>query len=100
MCDQRSHLPGTTTISGSREQHAGSLRVVSFSGSKGYARGCAALMKPSGAFNQSWVLPSSNLDQEGRNNGNQEKQDHDVSPNADPFLVSNFPEFLLNFSDE
>ncbi|QTD49293.1 hypothetical protein [Sulfidibacter corallicola] len=57
-------------------------------------------MKRSGAFNLSWALPSPNLDQEDRHDVNQEKQGHDVSPNADPFLVSDVHAFLLNFSDE
>ncbi|QTD48419.1 hypothetical protein [Sulfidibacter corallicola] len=45
-------------------------------------------MKQSGAFNLSWVLPSPNLDQEGRNDRTQETQDPDVPPSADPFLLS------------
>ncbi|QTD50938.1 hypothetical protein [Sulfidibacter corallicola] len=54
-------------------------------------------MNQSGVFNLSWVLPSSNLDQEGRNDGNQESQDHDVTPNADPFLASDVVGNLLIF---
>ncbi|CAM2069507.1 hypothetical protein SCOR_29310 [Sulfidibacter corallicola] len=100
MCDQRSHLPGTTTLSGSREQHAGSLRVVSFSKSSWDCPLVRGSLEKNGAFNLSWVLPTSNFDQECRNDGNQEKQDHDVTQNAEPILVSDVHEFLLNFSDE
>ena len=45
MCDRRSHLPGTTTLSGSREQYAGSLRVVFCSKSSRFARWSEALLK-------------------------------------------------------
>ncbi|QTD48537.1 hypothetical protein [Sulfidibacter corallicola] len=56
-----------------------------------------ALLKQNGTFNLSWVLPSSNLDQVDRNDRKQEKQNHDVSPNTDPFLASNLPGFLFYF---
>ncbi|QTD49920.1 hypothetical protein [Sulfidibacter corallicola] len=49
------------------------------------------LLKPNGTYNLSWVLPSSNLDQEGKNDGNQEKQDHTMSPMP---ILSWFPIFM------
>ncbi|QTD48900.1 hypothetical protein [Sulfidibacter corallicola] len=59
----------------------------------------ATLLKQSGVFKLSWVLPSSNLDQEGRNDGNQEKKTM-MSTNTGPFLLSDVHGFLLIFSDE
>ena len=75
--------PGVVYLSSNR---AGFL--IHFSGT---------LLKQNGTFNLSWVLPSSNLDQEDRNDRKQEKQNPDVSPRADPFLASNLPGFLLHF---
>ena len=57
-------------------------------------------MTQSGAFKLRWILPSSNLDQDAWKNRNQEKLDHDVPPNVDPFLVSDVHGFPIQFSEE
>ncbi|QTD52367.1 hypothetical protein [Sulfidibacter corallicola] len=45
-----------------------------------------------------WIVVT--LNQEGRNKRNQEKQGHNLHPNAVPFLVSVLSGFLLYFLEE
>ncbi|QTD49698.1 hypothetical protein [Sulfidibacter corallicola] len=59
-----------------------------------------ALLKRMGAFNLSWVLPSSNLNREPRKNRDEEKQGQGVPPYAHPFQASGILGFLLHFSGE